>query len=538
MHLPTSLALLLLTFLTTALPAATEPEAQWGNSPTRNNVSSARGIPIEWNIGRIDPKTHEWDKKSAKNVRWVARLGTQTYGTPIVAGNRVFCATNNGAGYLKKFPAKVDLGCLLCFDRRSGKFLWQHSVPKHSAGDAVDWEQQGICSSPLVQGDRLWLVTNRGEVVCLDTKGNSDAPGESRVVWRFDMMRQLGVVPHNMSSCSVTAAGDLLLVNTSNGTDGSRRGAVPAPKAPSFIALDKTSGKLVWSDASPGENLLHGQWSSPAFTVLGGVPQAVFAGGDGWVYSFEATRGADRKPKLLWKFDCNPKDSLWEGDGMGERANLIAAPVIADGRVFVVTGHDPEFGEANGRIWCINPTRRGDVSPTLVVDRQGKPVPPRRLSAVDSAAGEKVRPNPNSAAVWQYTGHDANADGQLDFEETMHRSLGMVAVKDNLLFVGDLTGLVHCLDARSGKPHWTYDMMAAVWGSPLIVEDRVYLGDEDGDVAVFALSPQHKLLAENNLGTAVYTAPVAAGSTLFISTRTHLFAIATDSAENRDGDMK
>ena len=105
------------------------------------------------------------------------------------------------------------------------------------------------------------------------------------------MMGQLGTRQHNMCSCSVTAAGDLLLVSTSNGVDETHEN-IPAPDAPSFIALDKHTGKLVWADNSPGRNILHGQWSSPAFAVLGGVPQAIFAGGDGWLYSFLAAAPA------------------------------------------------------------------------------------------------------------------------------------------------------------------------------------------------------------------------------------------------------
>ena len=116
-----------------------------------------------------------------------------------------------------------------------------------------------------------------------------------------------------------------------------------------------------------------------------------------------------------------------------------------------------------------------------------------------------VRPNPNSAAVWHYTGFDANGDGKLDFKETMHRTLGMAAIKDDLLVIADLAGLVHCLDAKTGKVHWTYDMMSAIWGSPLMVDGKIYIGDEDGDVVVFELSPKLKLLAKNNMRAAVYT---------------------------------
>jgi outer membrane protein assembly factor BamB len=518
------------------LPGADWP--QFGGSPARNNAPEGKIIPSEWNVGQFDPQSGRWNKESARNVLWVARLGTQTYGTPVVAGGKVFCATNNGAGWLKRYPASVDLGCLLCFRQGDGCFLWQFSCEKHPSGSAVDWPEQGICCAPLAEGNRLWTVTNRGEVVCLDTEGATAGsavgllpaePGTDRppprVIWHFDMMKQLGSVQHNMASCSVTAAGELLLVCTSNGVDESHE-RIPAPQAPSFIALDRHTGKLVWADNSPGRNILHGQWGSPAFAVLNGVPQAIFPGGDGWLYSFFAQPTADGKPRLLWRFDCNLKNSVWKGGGQGDRAELIGTPVIYQGKIYIATGHDPEFGEGPGCLWCIDPGKRGDVSSELVVDKDGAAVPPRRIQAVDAAAGEVVHPNPNSAAVWRYTGSDPNTGGKRDFQQTMHRALGMVACQDGLLVIGDLAGLVHCLDAKTGQPHWTHDLLSAVWGSPLVVDGKIYLGDEDGDVAVWELSPQKKLLAKNNMGTSVYSTPVVADNVLYISTRNRLFGIA------------
>lgn len=521
LYLPALPTVALVFFLAAeAAPAADCP--QFGGSSLRNNVSSAKGLPAAWSVGDFDAKTNAWKKGSGKGILWVSPLGSQSYGTPVVAGGKVFCATNNGAGYLKRYPSKVDLGCLLAFQQSDGKFLWQFSVPKHPAGRAVDWPEQGICSAPLVEGDRLWVVTNRGEVACLKT----DAPGkdEPDVVWTYDMMRELGSMQHNMASCSVTALGDALFVETSNGVDESHK-QMPAPKAASFIALDKRSGKLLWSDASPGENVLHGQWGSPACGMLGGVAQVIFPGGDGWLYSFRADRGKDGKPELLWKFDCNPKAAAWKENGRGDRNEIIATPVIADGAVYVATGQDPEYGEGPGILWCIDPTKRGDVSPELVVDKAGKPVPPRRLQQVDAASGESVRPNPNSAELWRYAGHDANGDGKLDFAETMHRSIGMAAVADGLVVAADFCGLVHCLDAKTGKFHWSYDMMAACWGSPLVADGKIYIGDEDGDMAVFELSAKRKLLSENNMQSAVYSSAVAVDGVLYIATRDRLFAI-------------
>jgi uncharacterized protein YjiK/outer membrane protein assembly factor BamB len=514
---------------------------QWGGSPSRNNAPEGTGIPVRWKVGKFDDESGQWCRESSENILWVARLGTQSYGTPAIAGGKVFCAGNNGAGYLKRYPPSVDLGCLFCFRAEDGRLLWQLSREKHPAGRDVDWPEQGLCSTPLVEGKRAWVVTNRGEVACLDTEGFRDgvndgpytaepstADDEADIVWLFDMIQELGVVPHNMSSCSVTAAGDLLLVCTSNGVDDSHT-KVAAPQAPSFLAFDKHTGKLVWADNSPGENILHGQWGSPAHAVLGGVPQAIFPGGDGWLYSFLAQPTADGKPKLLWKFDCNPKQTIWKPNGRGDRNELIATPVIWEGRVYIATGQDPEYGEGAGCLWCIDPTKRGDVSAEIVVDRQGRPVPPRRVRPVEPENGETVRPNPNSAALWHYHAHDANGDGKLDFNETMHRALGMPAIKDGLLVIADLAGLLHCLDARTGKVHWTHDMLAAMWGSPLLVDGKIYMGDEDGDVAVLELSPQKRLLAENNMGASVYSTPVVARNVLYIATRTHLLAIGQKS---------
>ena len=228
--------------------------------------------------------------------------------------------------------------CLLCFDVKDGKFLWQHSSEKLPTGRVHDWPLQGICSTPLVEGNRLWFVTSRGEVRCLDTEGfhdgKNDGPftkednenkDEADVVWVLDMMKELGVSQHNMADCSVTSAGDVLFVCTSNGVDEAHNG-IPAPQAPSFIALDKNTGKVLWTDKSPGLNILHGQWSSPAYAVLGGVPQVIFGGGDGWIYSFDPAGDGKGKAKLLWKFDCNPKTSHYALN-KATRNHIIGTPV-------------------------------------------------------------------------------------------------------------------------------------------------------------------------------------------------------------------
>jgi outer membrane protein assembly factor BamB len=422
------------------------------------------------------------------------------------------------------------------------KFLWQHSSEKLPTGRVHDWEQQGICCAPLVEGKRLWFVTSRGEVVCCDTEGfydnENDGPyveeaftsqDEADVIWKLDMMKELRVSQHNMCSCSVTSWGDILLVNTSNGVDESHIN-IPSPDAPSFMALDKNTGEVFWTDGSPGLNILHGQWSSPAVAQLGGVPQAIFAGGDGWLYSFRCDRGNNGKPELLWKFDCNPKASEWILGGRGTRNNVIATPVVYEGLVYVAVGQDPEHAEGEGHLWCIDPTKRGDVSSELAVNVNDRstPIPHKRIQAIDETEGEIAISNPNSAVVWHYSKFDQNGDGQFDFEEEMHRSCGTVAIKDDLLYISDFSGLFHCLDAKTGKVHWTYDMFAQAWGSPLIVDGKVFVGDEDGEVSIFRLTPEkHDPVSVIDMGNSVYTTPIVANGVLFIANRSHLFAIAS-----------
>ena len=512
---------------------------QWGGSSRRNNTPDGKNIPTEWKIGEFD-NSGNWNRAGNKNIKWVARLGSQTYGSPVAVNGKVFVGTNNGNGYVKRYPGAVDLGCLLCFDAKDGKFLWQDSSEKLPAGRAVDWEQQGICSTVCVEGKRLWYVTSRGEVKCLDTEGFygdvNDGPfknepnenkDEADAVWVVDMMKEWGTSQCNMCSCSVTIAGDVLLVCTGNGV-GEGRIKIPKPKAPSFVALDKNSGKVLWQDNSPGENILRGQWSSPAADVVDGVPQAIFCGGDGWVYSFDV-RGDDGRPKLLWQFDANPKESKYVLGGRSTRNNILSFPVINDGKVYVSVGQDPQHGEGVGHLYCIDATKRGDISAELAVradDPAKTPLPHRRYQAIDDTKGEVAIQNPNSGMMWHYEKQDLNGDGEFEFEETMHRTCGSVAIKNGLLFVADFSGLMHCLDANTGKLHWTHDLKACTWASPLIVEDKVYIGDEDGEIVIFRLSEKLELINKIDMGSAVYTAPVVANNVLYVATQRYLFAIA------------
>ena len=454
--------------LTASDPGPTE-WPMWGGTPDRNMVSNMKGLPSDWDV------------RTKKNIKWVADLGSQTYGNPVVAGGMVFVGTNNEL--LRDPKQGGDRGVLMAFRESDGEFLWQQTHVKLESGRANDWPFQGIASSPLVENGRLYYVTNRGIVMCLDIQGFRDSENDgpvtnealtsqvdADVIWSFDMMEEVGAYPHNLANSSPVVFGDLIYVSTSNGQDESHVN-IPSPRAPSIIAINKNTGMLVWEDNSVEDRILHGQWSTPSVGRIGGVLQVVSAQGDGWVRGYEAETG-----KKLWEFDTNPKDSVWPRT----RNELIATPVIVGDVVYIANGQDPEHGEGVGHFFALDATKRGDITTT--------------------------------GALWHF--------------DKIRRSISTAAVADGLVYIADFSGYFHCLDAKTGQLYWTHDTFAAIWGSPFVADGKVYLGDEDGDVVIVEHNRQLKVIAELNMGSAVYGTIVPANGTIFLNNRSQLFAIA------------
>jgi outer membrane protein assembly factor BamB len=377
-----------------------------------------------------------------------------------------------------------------------------------------DWENLGLLSSPTIEGNRVYLVTSRCEVMCLTTdglaKGNVGpftdegqyivgpgkpkvvpSPTDADIVWRYDMMDELGVFPHNASNCSILIVGDMIYVVTSNGQDWTHVN-VPAPNAPSFVVLNKKTGELMGEDRERvGERLFHGQWSSPSTGKVGDKQLVFFGGGDGVLYAFDAVpvKEADGAfLKKVWWVDCNPPEyKVKDGKPIKYPApegpsEINATPVFYKNRVYVPTGQDPEHGEGVGRLVVIDATKTGDLT--------------------------------KAGVIWEYRG--------------IHRSISTVSIdpETGLLFVADFSGFVHCLDAETGKLNWVHDLKAHVWGSTLVADGKVYIGDEDGDLCILAASKEKKVLSEVNFGAPIYSTPIVANGIMYIGSQTHLFAIA------------
>lgn len=486
-------------------PAAKGDHPMFGGTPGRNFINL-----LDTGLSTDFPK----EDKDAKlpvlghRVKWKETLGSRSYAGPIVAGGRIYVGTNNDNPRNPRDRGKavdegaegpaIDKGVVMCFDEKTGKFLWQMVHDKMESGQVNDYPQQGVCSAPAVDGDRVYYTSNRCEVVCLDAKGFADGndgfqaeqyktPTDGDVLWSYDMYKELKVFPHNLADCSPVVVGDLIFIITANGVDENHKN-IPFPDAPSFIALSKQTGKLVWQANLPGKNIMHGQWANPAYAVVGGKGQVIFPGGDGWLYALEPETG-----KLIWKFDANPKDAKYELGGKGTRSDFIGTPVVVNDRLYIGTGQDPDHYDGVGHFWCLDVTKQGDVSPDLVTD-----------AAKDPPA---TKPNPNSAAVWHFGGPEARPFVKRDF--LFGRTMSTACVIDGLVYISDIAGYVQCLDAKTGAKYWQWDTKAACWGSTYYVDGKVILANEDGDVFFFKHEKTPAVMDEVTAGSQAGAAAAA-----------------------------
>jgi outer membrane protein assembly factor BamB len=510
--------------------AAGEDWPQWGGRDGRNMVSEATGLPASFEPGKKLPSGGGIDPATTTNVWWSARLASQTYGNPTVAGGKVFVGTDDADLTRDARFKRTRGGLVLCLEEATGKLLWRLVVPQRKKlppGIHFGHQHLGVCSSPTVDGERVYVVSSAGDILCLDVNGLADgndgpftdearymvpdgappvtlAAGDADIVWRYDVIDEAGVFPHDAASNSPLVYGDLVYAGTSNGVDKPHKKVV-APEAPSLVVLDKRTGRLAATDGEKiGRRLYHAQWSSPSAGVVGGKALIFFGGGDGVCYAFEALTAVPEKPVLLkkvWSYDCNPPAykfrngkpiPYYDGDKRKRRGNkndgryvgpsqIIATPVFHRNRIYVALGQDPAHGRGKGMLHCIDATGTGDIT--------------------------------TSGTIWTYDGLD--------------RSISTVAVAGGLVYCPDIAGRLHCVDADTGAPCWVHETRAEIWGSPLVADGKVYLGTKK-NFWVFAAGREAKVLDEIRLGSPVYATPIVAGGVLFVASQQYLWAVASD----------
>ncbi len=481
-------------------------QSQWGQAWSRNMISAERGLPDSF-----DPKT-------GTNIKWTAALGTETHSTPVVANGRVYIGTNNGEPRDPKHEG--DRGVLMCFDERNGELLWQLVVPKREEDRYHDWPKSGISSPATVEDDHVYIVDNRGVVLCLDARGmangndgpfldegaymtprGTNAPAQpikpgsldADILWSLDLTKEAGIGSHDAAHSSILIHGDHLYLNSGTGVDNTHR-RIRTPDAPSLVVVDKRTGRLLARDDEHiAPHIFHCTWSSPSLGEVNGRTLIFFAAGNGVVYAFEPlkstpAKGEVAKLKKVWQFDFDPgapKEDIFKytTNRRESPSNIYGMPVFLDNRIYVAGGGDLFWGKNEAWLKCIDATKSGDVT--------------------------------TNGLVWSYA-----------LEKHVFSS---VAVHDGLIYVADCGRKFHCVEAASGKPLWTHDIQGEVWASPMVADGKVYLGTRSGQFLVFAAGKEKRVLTTLELVDPISATTTAANGVIYVATMRQLFAIASTS---------
>ena len=473
---------------------------QLGERFTRNQTSAETNLPE-----KVDPATGE-------GVRWSVQLGSQSYSTPAISQGRILIGTNNDSP--RDPHHKGDRGILYCLDEKTGGFLWQLVVPKIGGGDPyLDWPKVGIDSTATVENDRVYILTNRDEVICLDIHGMSNgndgpfvdearhqtpageeiipvAPTDADIIWIADLETLAGIWHHDSPYGNPLIDGDFLYINSNNSVDETHK-VIRRPDAPSLIVLDKKTGRLVARDNEHiGPNIFHNTYSSPSLGTVNGRKLVCFGGGDGMLYGFEAITemppaGTVVNLKRVWKYDPDPTAPKTDVHSYNSNreispSTIVAAPVFLGDRIYLTAGGDIWWGKYQAWLQCVAADQTGDTTAT--------------------------------AMKWSCP---------------LKHSISTPAVAGPLTFVAD-TGnkSIMCVDTATGKELWSHPLGGEIWSSPLVADGKLYLGTRRGKFLIFAATRDKKLLYQTTFDEPIDASPVAANGVIYVATHTTLYALA------------
>jgi outer membrane protein assembly factor BamB len=481
--------------MATATPGEDRP--QWGERHTRNMVSSETGLPVNF------------DPTAGAGVKWSAPLGSNAYGTPTVANSKVFIGANNEKPRDPRIQG--DRGVLLCLNESDGSLVWQLTTTRTGGDDYLDWPKIASCTPPTIEGNKVYFLTNRFQVVCLDIDGQANGndgvfqdegkhameagqppiemtPADADILWLTDLPGAAGIYTHDAAQTSILIDGDYLYLNSCNGVDNTHR-LIRKPEAPSLIVLDKKTGKLLAHDAEGIAPLvIHATWSPPALGRVNGQKRIFFGGPDGVAYAFEPLPSpppaALHTIKRVWRFDCDPtapKTDVhsYQGNRKESRSAIESMPVFYKKRLYITVGGDIWWGKRQSWLKCIDATKAGDITTT----------------------GE----------IWSY--------------EMKHHCSTTPAILNGLVFVADCDGFLHCVDAETGAPYWTHEVGGEIWGSPLAADGKVYVGSIKRNFCVLAASKEKELLSSVKFPENIASTPVAANGVLYVNTLDTLYAL-------------
>jgi outer membrane protein assembly factor BamB len=324
------------------------------------------------------------------------------------------------------------------------------------------------------------------------------------------------------------------------------------------LAIDRDTGKIAWqrtaTTATPheGYHQRYGSFASNAPATDGTRVYAFFGSRGLYVYDLEG--------KLLWQKDLGLKMQMRLSFGEG------SGTVVHDGRVYLQFDHQQEgfivaLNASDGKeLWRAPRNENSSWSTPLVVEHGG-----RRQLVVTADTKVKSYDVDTGQVIWEVAGLGANPIPQpVQFRDLVlvmsgYRNPRLMAVRlgrtgdltgtdaiawettrgtsytaspalhDGILYVIADNGMMSAFDAATGQPHYLQARLPKPYNfkaSPLVVNDRVYLATEEGDVVVIRTGKTFEVLATNTLADQSFIAsPIVVGNDLFLRSRTHLFRI-------------
>jgi outer membrane protein assembly factor BamB len=305
-------------FVLPAMPCATErcDAENWPcfRGPSGQGVSTEKNLPLRWSL--------------TENVAWKAEVGGTGWSSPIVWENRVFLTATTEDG---------KDGRVLCFDRDTGKVLWDETVvrglPKNKQPN-----NSHATPTPIADGKRVYAVFNGLKVAALDFDGH--------VLWTYE--EPVFGSFHGLGASPILYRD--LLIMPCDGNDPAnmvQRGYKEAWPGAFITALDIATGHEKWRAKRGLSRQGH---VTPKVIDVDGRPLLVSAGGD-----------------VVQGFDLEKGDLIWTVKSKGE--GVVPSIVHGNGLVYTASGFD------DPTIRAIRPAGRGDVTATNIVWESKKNVP-------------------------------------------------------------------------------------------------------------------------------------------------------------------
>ena len=403
-------------------PAAADDCPMFGRTIARNMAN-----PVEKNM----PDTWSVKKNKEKGVKWKAVLGGNAFGGPSIAGGRIFVGTNNDKP--RDPTINGDKGVVMCFNEADGKFLWQ-IVHDKLGNDAHDYNEQGVASTPAVDGDRLYYVSNRCELVCADVAGDPAAKGKGKIVWSLDMIKELKVSPGRAGRLprQLLAAGPrrLVYVVTSNGVD--RTPASP-PRRTLPASWPSTRRPARW----PGRATCPARTS---WTANGPTRPRPWSTASSRSSSPAATAGctaSSQDGRTALEVRLQPQEVRIQAGGRRGHAQLPRRHAGRRWTARSISASAASRTPAPASAICgASTSRRSRRTRTRTCRRSTTISTPRRRSTRTPAwSGTSAAPSIPKPA-----------DGSREY--VFGRTVSTVAVHDGLVYAAELDGFLHCLDAQ------------------------------------------------------------------------------------------